>query len=114
MEKRCILSSDVDSVVLPIDACGGDGALAFARRKKKVIVLMQYCFLLKFSPKLCKQKRLDLITQKKRQSGYLVYSQKECYSKFFSLYLFQPLIIVVEENETVLSDTPDKLQIEAV
>lgn len=60
MEKRCILSSDVDSVVLPIDACGGDGALAFARRKKK------------------------------------------------------PLIIVVEENETVLSDTPDKLQIEAV
>lgn len=48
MENRCILGSDVDSVVLPIDACGGDGALAFARRKKKVIVRMQYCFLLKF------------------------------------------------------------------
>ena len=28
----CIVGSDVDSVVLPIDACGGEAALAFARR----------------------------------------------------------------------------------
>lgn len=30
------------------------------------------------------------------------------------LFLIQPLIIAVEENETVLNDTPDKLGIEAV
>ncbi|KAI4387759.1 hypothetical protein MLD38_000165 [Melastoma candidum] len=58
--NSCVLSSDVDSVILPIDACGGDGALAFARSKKK------------------------------------------------------PLMIVVEENDTVLNDTPEKLGIEAV
>lgn len=34
MEKGCILGSDVDSVVLPKDACGGDGTLAFARNEK--------------------------------------------------------------------------------
>ncbi|XP_012072196.2 uncharacterized lipoprotein syc1174_c isoform X2 [Jatropha curcas] len=33
-EKGCLLASDVDSVVLPVDACGGDGALAFARSKQ--------------------------------------------------------------------------------
>ncbi|KAK9095119.1 hypothetical protein Scep_026588 [Stephania cephalantha] len=60
-EHNCIFSSDVDSVILPIDAFGGDGALAFARRLKN-----------------------------------------------------QPLMIAVEENETVLDDTPDKLQIEVV
>ncbi|GMI99794.1 hypothetical protein HRI_003648700 [Hibiscus trionum] len=57
----CILASDVDSVILPIDACGGDGALAFARSKRN-----------------------------------------------------KPLIICVEENETVLNDTADKLGIEVV
>ncbi|KAK4787984.1 hypothetical protein SAY86_019303 [Trapa natans] len=56
----CICVDDVDSVILPLDACGGDGTLAFARRRKK------------------------------------------------------PLVIVVEENETVLNDTPDKLGIEAL
>ncbi|XP_035539972.1 uncharacterized lipoprotein syc1174_c-like isoform X2 [Juglans regia] len=61
LEKGCILASDVDSVILPNDACGGDGALAFARIKRN-----------------------------------------------------KPLIITVEENETVLNDTPDKLGIEAV
>ncbi|XP_065616938.1 uncharacterized protein LOC111991805 isoform X2 [Quercus suber] len=61
LEKGCMLAGDVDSVVLPIDACGGDGALAFARRKRN-----------------------------------------------------KPLIIAVEENETVLNDTPDKLGIEAI
>ncbi|XP_044488268.1 uncharacterized lipoprotein syc1174_c-like isoform X2 [Mangifera indica] len=59
--SSCILASDVDSVVLPIDACGGDGALAFATSKRK-----------------------------------------------------KPLIIAVEENETVLNDTPDKFGIEVV
>ncbi|CAA0820995.1 Unknown protein [Striga hermonthica] len=59
--KDSIVASDVDSVILPIDACGGDGALAFASRKSN-----------------------------------------------------RPLIIAVEENETVLSDTPDKLGIQAV
>ncbi|XVF85334.1 hypothetical protein PTKIN_Ptkin17bG0109400 [Pterospermum kingtungense] len=33
-ENDCIFASDVDSVILPIDACGGDGALAFARSKR--------------------------------------------------------------------------------
>ncbi|KAL2243823.1 uncharacterized protein LOC105157367 [Sesamum indicum] len=59
--KDYILASDVDSVILPIDACGGDGALAFASRKTN-----------------------------------------------------KPLLIAVEENETVLSDTPEKLGIPAV
>ncbi|KAH6770494.1 hypothetical protein C2S52_015297 [Perilla frutescens var. hirtella] len=62
MGKNSIVASDVDSVILPIDACGGDAALAFARRKTNN----------------------------------------------------RPLIIAVEENETVLSDTPDKLGIPAV
>ncbi|GLJ09428.1 hypothetical protein SUGI_0109630 [Cryptomeria japonica] len=52
----CLWADVVDSVVVPIDACGGSGILAFG---KKV--------------------------------GY------------------KPLIIGVEENETVLDDTPDKL-----
>ncbi|KAL8464852.1 hypothetical protein ACS0TY_034369 [Phlomoides rotata] len=56
-----IVASDVDSVILPIDACKGDGALAFASRKTS-----------------------------------------------------RPLLIAVEENETVLTDTPDKLGIPAV
>lgn len=32
-EHGCILASDVDSVILPIDACAGPGALAFAQSK---------------------------------------------------------------------------------
>ncbi|RVW17060.1 hypothetical protein CK203_070666 [Vitis vinifera] len=63
LEKGCILASDVDSVILPMDACEGDGALAFARSKKDKM---------------------------------------------------QPLIITVEENETVLNDTPEKYGIEVV
>ncbi|KAF7132183.1 hypothetical protein RHSIM_Rhsim09G0099000 [Rhododendron simsii] len=61
LEMGCILASDVDSVILPADACGGDGVLAFAK-----------------------------------------YQQNK------------PLIITVEENETVLHDTPDKFGIEVV
>ena len=34
-EASLVLASDVDSVVLPIDACGGDGAIAFARSLEK-------------------------------------------------------------------------------
>ncbi|XVF02824.1 hypothetical protein REPUB_Repub04eG0207600 [Reevesia pubescens] len=60
-EKGCILASDVDSIILPIDSCGGDGALAFARSQRN-----------------------------------------------------KPLIICVEENETVLNDTADKLGIKVV
>ncbi|KAE8724554.1 heavy metal-associated isoprenylated plant protein 26-like [Hibiscus syriacus] len=59
--KGCIFASDVDSVILPIDACGGDGALAFARSKRS-----------------------------------------------------KPLIICVEENETILNDTADKLGIKVI
>ncbi|KAI5070522.1 hypothetical protein GOP47_0014865 [Adiantum capillus-veneris] len=51
---------DVDSVVVPISACGGVGTVAFSQRKHT------------------------------------------------------PLVIAVEENETVLDDTPEKLQISAV
>ncbi|KAE9595426.1 hypothetical protein Lal_00031234 [Lupinus albus] len=61
MEKGCILASDVDSIILPKDACGGDGTLAFSRSKKN-----------------------------------------------------KPLIITVDENETVLNDTPDELGFEAL
>ncbi|CAB4295750.1 unnamed protein product [Prunus armeniaca] len=60
-ENGCILASDVDSVILPVDAFGGDGVLAFAQSKRN-----------------------------------------------------KPLIIAVEENETVLDDTPDKVGVEAV
>ncbi|XP_057787092.1 uncharacterized protein LOC131004422 [Salvia miltiorrhiza] len=59
--KNSIVGSDVDSVILPIDACGGDAALAFANSKTN-----------------------------------------------------RPLIVVVEENQTVLNDTADKLGISAV
>ncbi|BBN08740.1 hypothetical protein MPTK1_4g14060 [Marchantia polymorpha subsp. ruderalis] len=54
-------TADVDSVVVPVNACGGDGTLAFARKVGR-----------------------------------------------------KPLIIAVEENETVLNDTPESLGIEAV
>ncbi|KAL6010910.1 hypothetical protein ACLOJK_001353 [Asimina triloba] len=59
-DHGCVLGSDVDSIVLPIDACGGEATLALARSSHK------------------------------------------------------PLMIAVEENETVLEDTPDKLGIEVV
>ncbi|CAN1842424.1 Uncharacterized lipoprotein syc1174_c [Linum perenne] len=60
-DNGCLYAGDVDSVVLPLDACGGDAALAFARSNGK-----------------------------------------------------KPLIIAVEENETVLDSTPDKLGIEVM
>ncbi|XP_076932204.1 uncharacterized protein LOC143597649 [Bidens hawaiensis] len=59
-ENGCISARDVDSIILPADACGGDAVLAFANKKTK------------------------------------------------------PVIICVQENETVLNDTPDKLGIDAV
>ncbi|XP_074571863.1 uncharacterized protein LOC141828344 [Curcuma longa] len=59
----CIITGDVDSVILPADACGGDAVLAFASSK---------------NPKA------------------------------------DPLIITVQENETVLDDTPDKFGIKAM
>lgn len=31
LDGDCIVASNIDSVILPADACGGDGALAFAR-----------------------------------------------------------------------------------
>uniref|UniRef100_A0ACD5VA92 Uncharacterized protein n=1 Tax=Avena sativa TaxID=4498 RepID=A0ACD5VA92_AVESA len=62
LENGCIVASDIDSVIIPKDACGGDGTLAFARTARKN----------------------------------------------------KPLIIVVQENETVLDDTPEKFSIEAL
>uniref|UniRef100_A0A0E0JDK6 Uncharacterized protein n=1 Tax=Oryza punctata TaxID=4537 RepID=A0A0E0JDK6_ORYPU len=62
MDNGCIVASDVDSVILPKDACGGDGTIAFARTARKN----------------------------------------------------KPLIITVQENETVLDDTPDKFNIDAL
>ncbi|KAM7276093.1 hypothetical protein ACFE04_017959 [Oxalis oulophora] len=63
-ENGCILASDVDSVVLPVNAFGGPAAIAFGRsmRNKK----------------------------------------------------YQPLIIAVEENETILQDPPEKFGIKVV
>ena len=34
LEMGCISANDVDSVILPVDACGGDGVLAFANSKR--------------------------------------------------------------------------------
>ncbi|KAB1999576.1 hypothetical protein ES319_D12G171500v1 [Gossypium barbadense] len=42
LAKGCILASDVDSVILPVDACGGDGALAFARSKRNKVRVSNY------------------------------------------------------------------------
>lgn len=42
-EAGCIFASDVDSVVLPVDACGGHGALAFARSLAKNKVYIEIC-----------------------------------------------------------------------
>lgn len=36
-DARCVLGSDVDSVVLPVDACGGEAALALARRSSNKV-----------------------------------------------------------------------------
>lgn len=41
-EKGCLFASDVDSVILPMDTCGGDGALAFARSKKDKVEIQAY------------------------------------------------------------------------
>lgn len=38
LDKDCIVSSDVDSVILPINACGGNGALAFSRRHGNKVI----------------------------------------------------------------------------
>lgn len=46
LERGCILASDVDSIILPVDACGGDGALAFASKRNKVQVLRYLRFFL--------------------------------------------------------------------
>lgn len=35
-QNGCIIASEVDSVILPADACGGDGVLAFANLRTKV------------------------------------------------------------------------------
>ncbi|KAH7284511.1 hypothetical protein KP509_34G057500 [Ceratopteris richardii] len=57
---QSLWAHDIDSIVIPINACGGAGTVAFSQAKHK------------------------------------------------------PLLIAVEENETVLDDTPEKLQIEVV
>ena len=44
LEKGCLLASDVDSVVRPVNACAGDGALAFARSKRNKVEI-RICFL---------------------------------------------------------------------
>ena len=38
LDNGCILASDVDSVIIPKDACGGDATLAFARTARKNMV----------------------------------------------------------------------------
>lgn len=44
-ERDCLVSNDVDSVILPINACGGDGALAFAsNQRNKVHILCTNMF----------------------------------------------------------------------
>lgn len=58
---NCIWASDVDSVIVPFDACGGAGTLSFGQKAGSV-----------------------------------------------------PLMIAVEENETVLDDTPEKLGLNVV
>ncbi|KAJ7538094.1 hypothetical protein O6H91_11G033400 [Diphasiastrum complanatum] len=61
MAHRCVWADDVDCLLVPINACGGAGTLAFSRRTRH-----------------------------------------------------KPLIIAVEENETVLDDTPELMNTEAV
>lgn len=47
--NNCISASDVDSVILPIDACGGDGALAFASTKRNKVQFL--CLVFSFMTK---------------------------------------------------------------
>jgi len=42
LEKGCIQANDVDSVILPKDACGGDACLAFARNKSKKVYIQTH------------------------------------------------------------------------
>ena len=45
IERGCILSNDVDSVIVPIDACAGKGLLSFAQKKcRKVWTELEYAF----------------------------------------------------------------------
>lgn len=44
LEKDCLVASDVDSVILPIDAWGGAGALAFANSKTNRVYVDTYLF----------------------------------------------------------------------
>lgn len=95
-KKSMIVGSDVDSVILPIDACGGDAALAFASRNSssRVCLVVILVFMLICN---CRLQTADC---------------SSCWLMF--CLLFQPLLVAVEENETVLSDTPDKLGIPVV
>lgn len=43
-ENGCITASDVDSIILPADACGGDAVLAFANKKAKVNITFLVIF----------------------------------------------------------------------
>lgn len=49
-EKGCLFASDVDSVLLPVDACGGDGALAFARSKQNKVEIRSMALVIIFFP----------------------------------------------------------------
>ncbi|WMV28336.1 hypothetical protein MTR67_021721 [Solanum verrucosum] len=96
---NCIVAGDVDSVILPIDACRGDGALAFANRKiNKVIGSLS----------------IDINWPLYLPKAGKVVCPSPLPSQSPLMGLYWPLIIAVEENQTVLNDTPDSLGIEAV
>ncbi|XP_048497245.1 uncharacterized protein LOC104884274 isoform X2 [Beta vulgaris subsp. vulgaris] len=41
-DNGCIFANDVDSVILPIDACAGNGVLSFAKKKKNKVNVSNY------------------------------------------------------------------------
>lgn len=40
----CVVADDVDSIVLPADACGGNATLAFSKSKRPHKVLIHFHF----------------------------------------------------------------------
>jgi hypothetical protein len=96
--KVSLWSEDIDCVVVPVNACGGAGTLAFSKKKKhKVlpsIITIHPFFLVK-----------SIISE-----TYKV----EVKMAGFGDNSMQPLLIAVEENKTVLNDTPEKMEIDMV
>lgn len=96
--KVSLWSEDIDCVVVPVNACGGAGTLAFSKKKHKV------------SPSSSIFTHPFIIVKSIISETY----KFEVKMAGFGDNSMQPLLIAVEENKTVLNDTPEKMEIDMV